>query len=112
MNYTPQVGDVARRPNWVDGHAIRVIAVDGESLFGRTESGMHSIWSTTQPWVKVTPRPTLPTMPDRWAGVHVNHTRNPVHASADEVLRGKEALAAVRYVAVPGSVVWADEAAS
>jgi hypothetical protein len=68
--YTPQVGDQVRRPNWTDIRAITVTAVGEQVFLGKVKDSMTELTyrhGKDYPWVKVEP---LPTYPERWINVY------------------------------------------
>jgi len=106
MNYTPQVGDRIQGKGWGDEY-LDVLAVYGDEMWCLEQPGTTDTYDLDGGWIKVTPRPELPPMPDKWASVHTIVTISPLWDTADEALDG-DAIAAVRYTATD-DIVYRDE---
>lgn len=69
--YTPQVGDRVRQPDWKDSNAVTVNAV-GKNYFLASAAYPNGVetegaFAIQRPWVKVAPPPTYP---ERWINVY------------------------------------------
>jgi len=84
-DYTPQVGDQVRRPNWSEGKMITVTAVGKECLLaiGNFPDGVEweASFRINGGWVKVEPPPTYP---ERWLNVYPLAISGRNHATKQE----------------------------
>ncbi len=120
--YTPQVGDRVKSDIWPDEGAFDVIAVTDRWLVGVHVNNASGRQYGDAPvpyliderrWVKVTPRPELPTMPDVWSPIGqrkdgTTYCTGVCFQTAEHAMECDEAVGAVRYTATT-DVVWADE---
>lgn len=121
--YRPAVGDRVRLESWGNGGYLDVDYVGREHFVGVSQFGFQCWKSLALPWVKVSPRPELPDLPEKWAVIHDAsygaHTSVPYWDSARDARNSQDAtratnpyhpadLAFVRYVPDPDSIVWAD----
>lgn len=69
-DYTPQVGDRVRRPDWIDREAATVTAVGEQTFLAKHKDSLVEYpykYGEGYSWIKVEPPPTYP---ERWMNVY------------------------------------------